>query len=711
MHTQWVRFVLALVVLISFSISAHAAELDEYSVFISGFTAFQNQDYQGAATKMAQFLKEYPATPLRDMALFWLARAQFRLGDRQQAARNMAQFLKENPDTPLRSAVEPELLSLAGNYPQGEPLVIAGIPRSDATTAGAVPVVAPASVAAVPAKQSAPPADPQVAPVPRADKSLSAIPTPDMRARAISEYRAVMEKFPGTPAAATAASRLRDVPQTTSAAAVAAPRTGSSMGVVTLEVGQYAAAEFTMAVPNEKSEAGSLVSIPFQVINRGNGPDQFSFESGFPADFKARVVTAADSHAALVETPLLAPGEPFSGIVQIQVPASLVDGQRGAYPMRFISKLDRDISASKEVSLGFSAPLLRMVAKPDKADIIPGETVSYRFSLLNLGSASAQRVSFAVNYPPHYEPVEPLPTGFRRIGPASLSSDMLAVASGGRQEFTISFRLKDEALAGQELFCRLELQNHALHLAETFLSPVAVVGKMSGVLVRSQSEERTVLPGERVVIPISLINTGNIREKFLVTSTVPPGIRYTLYRSGGSGGRQVDEPVADSIGVLSPREEAALKMELIAPAVVNAATESRVVVMFEPDQARGSAASVVVRLVVVRPVVSLEMETRGGRLKPGEIAHMVISAVNSGLSMAKDVEVSCGFPEHLELVAADPAAADGQAGRRSWKIPQLGPGERRNIILAYRIKPGIAAGTSLRIENQVTYRDQLGTVY
>jgi uncharacterized repeat protein (TIGR01451 family) len=105
------------------------------------------------------------------------------------------------------------------------------------------------------------------------------------------------------------------------------------------------------------------------------------------------------------------------------------------------------------------------------------------------------------------------------------------------------------------------------------------------------------------------------------------------------------------------------------------------------------------------------METKSGRLKPGEIAHLVVSAVNNGSSMAKDVQVTSLLPERLDIVASEPVTTERQMGEHIWRFAELGPGERRSIVLSYRVKSGVAAGTSLRIENRVKYQDQTGNSY
>jgi predicted secreted protein len=79
--------------------------------------------------------------------------------------------------------------------------------------------------------------------------------------------------------------------------------------------------------------------------------------------------------------------------------------------------------------------------------------------------------------------------------------------------------------------------------------------------------------------------------------------------------------------------------------------------------------------------------------------------------MAKDVEVKSHLPERIDVVAAEPGSIDGKNGEHVWRFSALGPGEKRSIVLAYRVKPGVAAGTNLQIENRFSYKDQLGNSY
>ncbi|MFZ2950540.1 MAG: tetratricopeptide repeat protein, partial [Desulfuromonadaceae bacterium] len=115
---------LAILVIISSMIAspAYCQETEDSQIFIAGFNAYQQKDYASSIEKMNEVLRKYPDTPLRDMALFWLARSYFKAGNQQEAARYLSQFSKEYPDNSLKNTVEDELLSLTARYEKGEKL-------------------------------------------------------------------------------------------------------------------------------------------------------------------------------------------------------------------------------------------------------------------------------------------------------------------------------------------------------------------------------------------------------------------------------------------------------------------------------------------------------------------------------------------------------------------------------------------------------------
>ena len=114
------NLLLLLLIMMFFATPAICLDSEDSQIFITGFNAYQKKDYQTTVTKMTTLLKSYPDTPLRDMAIFWLGRANYKAGHKEDGARYMAQFFKEYPDSPLKGTVEDELVTLAGKYARGE---------------------------------------------------------------------------------------------------------------------------------------------------------------------------------------------------------------------------------------------------------------------------------------------------------------------------------------------------------------------------------------------------------------------------------------------------------------------------------------------------------------------------------------------------------------------------------------------------------------
>jgi hypothetical protein len=107
----------------------------------------------------------------------------------------------------------------------------------------------------------------------------------------------------------------------------------------------------------------------------------------------------------------------------------------------------------------------------------------------------------------------------------------------------------------------------------------------------------------------------------------------------------------------------------------------------------------------------MAMSGRDGRLKPGDVASFDLTITNNGSNLARIVELQSAWPEQLELVAADPATSVVSNGAIIWRFKELGAGEKRNIKVSFRVKPGTGVGTAIQVKNILTYEDQLGNRY
>jgi type II secretory pathway pseudopilin PulG len=560
---------------------------------------------------------------------------------------------------------------------------------------------------------SAPQDDPRKAPVRKTRRNRQQEQKEALREKAIAAYRATIQRYPGTPAAAEAAERLRTLGATSAIPVVTArpvvPGDDASRRVVTVEVEQFADLGFTVATPTSRPEAGAGFSIPIEVINTGNGADSFSLETGFPSGYFPRFAAAATPDLPLAVTPVLGAGETWRGVLRLDIPAADVDGHKLRYPVRVTSRFNRSVSRTSEILVSVSAPLLRGIMKPVEADALPGETVAYRVTLLNIGSAPARTALLRLDYPLLLEPVAP--AGFRQE-PGALVMDNVRLASGESRELTVTFRVKTTAPARQELVCRGELANPTLRTRETFVSGVATVRTVHGVTLAAPGDRLAALPGQTITIPLVVTNTGNVREPVTVGANLPAGFSATIYLdANGNGMRDAGEPALVQTGPLAPKESCHLIMEIGTPG--NAADGSETMVPVTAETAGGTSdkTSASLRVVFARPRVELSATGGGGRLKPGEVASLEVICLNRGLALARDVTVRSFLPDQLELIATEPAAVTARNGELTWTIPQLGAGEKRSLRLIYRVRPGVVAGASLEVTSRVTYEDHQGNRY
>lgn len=533
------------------------------------------------------------------------------------------------------------------------------------------------------------------------------------REKAIGQYKTIIDKFPASTAAVTAAAKLREL-----GIAVALPPKSAELPmpensqVLRLEVAQFAGFELNLLARPDSFAVGRPVTLPFEVINRGNGKDSFSLESAFPADFKARFVSAAAPGTAINQTPELAPNEAFKGLIELVIPPASIDGLRIMHPVKAASRLMAEASQSREVRLVASAPLLRAVLRTEKTRILPGEKAVYRIAILNVGSTAAQDVTLHLNFPAQLEPVDYAASGFRQEMKSALVLDGLKVNSGESRELSVAFQLKDDSLAGQELTTRADLINNQLKTTAAFVSNMAYVESQRSILVRTGSDRLVAIPGQTLTVPFVVTNAGNIREKFKISSVVT-GIQNAIVFNdlNRDGIRQSSEPVINEIGPLAPREEASVVVEVKAPnsAVDNSQGSVQLTFLSEGDATR--SATGLTQLTYSRPVLKMIMAGRDERPKPGDVASFDLTISNNGSNLARVVELQSAWPDQLELIAAVPDTTSVVNGNVIWRFKELGAGEKRSIKVSFRVKTGTGVGTALQVKNVLTYEDQLGNRY
>lgn len=533
------------------------------------------------------------------------------------------------------------------------------------------------------------------------------------RDKAIAQYKTIIDKFPTSRAAATAAAKLREL-----GVAVALPvkeaeaPAPENAQILHLEVAQFAGFEFNLSARPDAYVVGRPIAVPFEITNRGNGSDAFYLESAFPADFKAGFAATATPEVAISQTPSLALGETFKGVINLVIPSGSIDGMRITHPVKAASRLLAEASQSREVRLIASAPLLRAVLRTEKTRPLPGEKVLYRIAILNVGSTVAEDVTLRLDFPPQLEPLDYAAAGFRQEMKSALVLDGLQVKSGESREFSVEFQLKGDSLAGQELLTRAELINNRLKTSAAFVSNTSLVESQRSISVRTGSDRLIAIPGQTLNVPFVVANNGNVREKFRITSIVTGAKEVVVFNDlNRDGMRQAGEPAINETGPLAPREEASIVVEIKTPQSAADGSQGSVQVSFVSEGNAASSASGLTALTYSRPVLKMLMAGGDVRPKPGDIASFDLTITNNGSNLARSVELQSAWPEQLELVAADPVTSTISNGTVIWRFKEMGAGEKRSIKVSFRVKPVIGVGTAIQVKNVMTYEDQLGNRY
>lgn len=551
----------------------------------------------------------------------------------------------------------------------------------------------------------------------QAEKTRLAQEQAAMREKAIAEYKRILDQYPGTAAARTAAERLDTLgvavakPQKQLPLASIAESGSANTQIFNFEVAQYAAFEFNPLYPLPPVLVAKPAAIPFQIINRGNGQDSFYLSSGFPSEFGIRFAAATLPDQAINQTPLIAPGEVFNGVIHLTAPAATIDGLRISYPIQAASRFTPEVSQSREISFKASAPLLRAVLRTDNLKPLPGEQTRYTVTVLNLGSSATDNVSLRINHPPQLEPVQPVASNLRREMKAALVLDNINLKPGERYDLEIPFTVSEDALADEEITIRADLIDNRSRISSSFLSNAAKIQPLSQVALKLADSNIITIPGQTLRIPVTLVNKGNLRESFALAVNVPAAGKAVIYHDlNRDGNRQPDEPEVTTINSLAPREETALLLEISTPVNATDGSEAGISLTATPQSTNGQAVQASGRMVFSRPVVQFSMQGRDGRQTPGDLMTVELTVFNRGSNLARNVELVSSWPEQIELVAAD-ATTNTTAGSANWLFTELGAGEKRVVKASFRVKPGITVGTGLQLKSTLGYQDQLGNRY
>lgn len=401
-----------------------ALELDDSNLFVEAFNSYQKKDYLLTIEKVDQLLQIFPDTPLRDISLMLLARAGLKSGDNELAARTINQFSAEYADNSLKTTVEEELLALGTRKKKGEKL--------------------------------------------SPNKQLRAA------AQKVRNEQLALER-----AAALKAEQERQAKARAERARIAAEKAEAERKErerIAAEKAAKEAIKLAIVIPEDTQqvEAGKNELLPFELVNKGSNSEEFLLATSAPKEYGVTLAAAARP-GAQIERVTLAAGETLKGNILIRMPSDKVDGYKSAFQVKAVSAKYSDVSFSREARVAASAPLVRAVAKPQKAKVARGETVRYRITVLNAGSLAARGLTVRAIMPPQLDFVDAAGSDYRQESAGIVTFRVAELESGRLAEFNVNVNVRETATEKQELRLQVEVINGQLQLKDSFASSAAVV--------------------------------------------------------------------------------------------------------------------------------------------------------------------------------------------------------------------------------------------
>ena len=402
----------------------NAAEVDDSTVFVDAFNAYQQKDYLLAIEKCDQLNQVFPESPLRDVTLLLISRASLKSGDNERAAKSAATFLSEFPDSTLKTSVEDELKVLVSRQQNNEVLVpektlqaAAGKVRSDR--------LAREREAELKREMA------RLAKIKSEQERLARI---KLETERRENERLLAEKL--------------------------------------AKASIKAAIRFNVA--NGVFPVGADAHIIVEITNSGKNEEDFLVTAASDKEYNA-TLTKNNKPGEDISRLKLAAGETFKGNVTFSMPDGLVDGHRSVVTVKAVSANYSDVSFQNETTIAASAPLVRAVAKLAKQKVVPGENLRYRVTVINAGSMPTQELTVRLQLPAQVVFQGIQDHKFIQEPDGTLVFNVGQVAVGQLAEINMDVKIREGSAIGQELRGQVEVINGNLKRKDIFRSTASYV--------------------------------------------------------------------------------------------------------------------------------------------------------------------------------------------------------------------------------------------
>ena len=468
---------------------AVADEIDDASLFVEAFTAYQKKDYLLTIEKIGTLNQLFPDSPLQDVTLLLLARAGLKSGDNELAARTVNRFMAEFSASPLTATVEDELRGLGSRKLRGE-----NLPPDKVLASAAQKVRKEALASAQTAEQKAESvrlanekAEQERVARLKVDAArieqeklakekirLDQIAKAQVEAQRREQERLVREKAEADRREQERLAKEKAALEKIAKAKADAERKERER-LAAEKISRESISLAVNIVSGDKVvEVGKSGLVQFEVANRGKSREDFIVQVIAPADYGATLSHGGKKREMSTRVSIDT-DKPYKGTLLFRIPSDKVDGYKGTITLRAVSARFNDIAQSQDTHFSATGPLVRVVARPSHKKLRPGENTRFRITLLNAGSLPARTLTVRVNLPPQTDFIDAPGVSFKQEAPGIISFVVNTLEAGMLAEFGIDVKVREDCRSGQELHSRVEVMNAQQKTRETFTSVAAVV--------------------------------------------------------------------------------------------------------------------------------------------------------------------------------------------------------------------------------------------
>ena len=331
---------------------------------------------------------------------------------------------------------------------------------------------------------------------------------------------------------------------------------------------------------------------------------------------------------------------------------------------------------------------LAIVKTADSPGYDPGDTITYRIRVSNLGPSFAQQVSVIDDLPPAQIASATWTatyTGLGSQGPASGSGslgEIIDLAAGGSAEFTIVARTTALTTTDVANTATVGVLNLSIDPDSSNNSSTVTVEPNADLSVDKTVDTLTPQVGQTVTFSVTAHNAGPVNATgVVVTDTLPAG--YVLLQATPSTGSYANG--VWSLGALARDASATLQIQArvnLEGPYENIANISGDQNDPAPDNNRGQVTPV--------PVDSADLVVTKSVDNPapaiGETVVFTVMLVNQGPSTASSIVVDDKLPSGYGLLKAQPSSGHYDAASGRWTINTLANGDLATLRLSARVR-------------------------